>query len=446
MISFLGVVFTLLIAAGVVFRRDSLPWVLSAAFAFLASSGFLVAGQSIVVYYGVAIVMIVLAVVRVRLRNLLLVVLRTRTGLTSLLVFALWTLLVTLVGPTLFAGTPVLNPREGLDQGVAEPALLTPHISNFAQSAYLLIGVATVVVLGTGTAAAPRLPATGFALGTVLSSTRSLLPESVQREVFDNSSNVTYTTGSIDGVERMRGIFSEPSGLGAFSVTAAVFFVMTASRTTGWPRYLSLGMSVWALVNASLSGSGTALVGGLALLAVIAAQAVYTFLSGHSRVSPSALVGTVLAVPVGMIVGPALYLAATDTVDDKVTGSSYANRSSADRYSVELSLDTYGVGVGLGSHRPSSFVAMMLACTGVLGLVFFVVAVTAILRGAVRDREFQPAAWALVSLLFSKIVAGPDLSDPTMWFLLAVCANAAWRPGRCPAVPVGASRIAVLDG
>ena len=28
----------------------------------------------------------------------------------------------------------------------------------------------------------------------------------------------------------------------------------------------------------------------------------------------------------------------------------------------------------------------------------------------------------------SKVVAGPDLSDPLMWFLLAICANGAWNP------------------
>ena len=367
-------------------------------------------------YYPVAIVLILSSAARTRFSDVFVADLRARAGLPSLLAFGGWALAVTLVGPVLFAGIPVLNPRDGIDAGIADPAALAPQISNFAQSVYLVLGILTVVTLGAIPTLSPRIPSIGFAVGTVLSSLRSLLPQSAQRAIFDNSGNVTYTAGSVNGVERMRGIFSEPSSLGAFSVTAAVFFVMTASRTRGWPRYLSLGMAVWALANASLSGSGTALVGGLAVLALITAQAVHSYLVGRSQVSASALVAGLLAAPIGIIVGPALYGLAMTMVDNKVDSSSYANRSAADRFSLDLSLQTYGFGVGVGSNRPSSFLAMLLSCTGVLGTLLFVAGFLTILLGALRDREFQPTAWALFSLMFSKVVAGPDLSDPTMWF------------------------------
>ena len=139
------------------------------------------------------------------------------------------------------------------------------------------------------------------------------------------------------------------------------------------------------------------------------------------------MVGAAIALPAAIVVAPSLYRSAAGVVGDKVGSSSYENRSTADLFSVDLTWRTYGLGVGVGANRPSSFATMVLSSTGVLGATLFVVAFLAILARAVRVREFQPAAWALVSLMFSKLVAGPDLSDPVMWFLLAVCAHAAWR-------------------
>jgi hypothetical protein len=407
-------------------RRDALPWLLSAACCFMATAGVVVADQNVQIYYVVAAVLIARAVVGVRKDQFLGMDMRERPGLAPLIAFGFWTVLVTAASPFVFASTPVLNPRDGIDDGVAHPALLTYQISNFAQSGYLIFGIALVAVLGSIKGLSPRLPAAGLALGTVLSSLRTLLPESVAEDLFDNSPNVSYTTGSLNGVERMRGIFSEPSSLGGFEVTAAVFFVMMASRTRGHERYLCLGLAAWALVNAVLSGSGTALIGGMLILAVIAGHALYSYGVGNSRVSAPAFVASILAVPTLIVVGPTLYLSAAGVVGDKVGSSSYANRSTANLFSIDLTWQTYGVGVGVGANRPSSFAATLLSCTGVLGTALYAFAFVVILAGAVRVHRFQPAAWALVSLMFSKLVAGPDLSDPTMWFLLAICANAAW--------------------
>ena len=440
-ISTLGGLSVLFVIWSVMLRREALPWLLSAACCFTATAGVIVAGQNVQIYYLVAVVLLGIAMIGMRKDRLLALDLGDRPGLAPLIAFAAWAILVTAASPFVFAGTPVLNPRDGIDDGVAHPALLTHQISNVAQSGYLLCGVALVAVLGSIYGLSARLPAMGLGLGTALSSLRSLLPPSVAENLFDNSPNVSFTTGSLNGVERMRGIFSEPSGLGGFEVTAAVFFVMTASRTEGRVRYLSLGMATWALVNAVLSGSGTALVGGLLILAVITMHALYSYGVGKSRVSVPALVTSILALPTLIVVGPALYRSAAGIVGDKVGSSSYTNRSTADAFSMDLSWQTYGIGVGVGANRPSSFAAMLLSCTGALGATLFTIAFVTILAAAVPLRPFQPTAWALVSLMFSKLVAGPDLSDPTMWFLLAVCANAAWHRRTAGSQPVGGGPV-----
>ena len=435
MISILGAIFGLLALAGLLGRREVLPWSLSAGVCFQGSIGIIVAGENVQAFYIVAIVLILTALGGLHLQKLFAHDLTTEPGLRPLVAFAAWSLLVTATAPAVFEGIDVLRPRDGIDDGVADPAALAYQISNLAQSGYLLIGVGLVVVLGSRPVLDPRLPAAGLAIGTVLSSVKELLPTNVQQAFFDNSPNVHIS----DELDRMRGIFPEPSALGGFSVTAAVFFVVAASQSQGWRRYPSLALGLWALVNAFLSGSGTALVGGLLILGVIAVMAVYSALAGLTRVSPGALVVSILVVPLAIVAGPSIYASANGLVGDKVDSTSYANRTAADLFSLNLTGQTYGVGVGVGANRPSSFLAALLSTTGVLGTALFVVAFAVVLRGAIRSRPHQAAAWALVALTFSKVVAVPDLSDPLMWTLLAVCAHATWSP-RAPGRASGSRR------
>ena len=424
MISTIGTIFLLLIVVGLIFRPAILPWCLSAGVCFAGSAGILIAGQNVQVFYLVAVAMLGAAVARLRMRAVLSANLDTYGGMRPLTAFLVWTLLVTATAPFIFTGIHVLNPRDGIDDGIANPATLTYQISNFAQSGYLFFGVAIVILCGTARALSPWVAGVGLATGTVLSSLRFLMPENLAAELFDSSPNV-HISGE---VERMRGIFAEPSALGGFEVTAAVFFVIGASRAQGWQRYLCLTLGIWALTNAVLSGSGTALIGGLLILAVIGVQAAYRAVAGVSKISVPSLVATILALPVLVIVGPSMYAGANGLVGSKVDSSSYANRGSADTFSYLLTGQTYGIGVGLGANRPSSFVAFLLSNSGVPGTLLFTAAFAVILRRALRSHAHQPPAWALVALMCSKVVAGPDLSDPLMWFLLAICANGAWNP------------------
>lgn len=428
MITIVGAVFSLFIVVFATVRRDLLPWLLSAAMPFTATASFIVAGQSIVAYYVVALVIIVLGVVGVTLRGLLALDLSSKPGLLVMVAFGTWAVVITVVGPIIFSGLAVLNPRDGIDQGIRDPATLSPQISNFAQATYLIIGIATVIVVGGVRNLSPRLPALGFAMGTVLSSLKLMLPPELQRSLFDNSTNVAYTAGTFNGIERMRGIFSEPAALGGFSTASMVFFLLTASSLRGSPRTLCLAMSAWAFTNTVLSFSGGAVVSGLAILAVLFIVAIRKYVAGRSSVSGTGLFASLMIIPFGILFGPLAYGFVTLIQDDKTGSSSFANRSAADSFSMVLSTQSFGLGVGLGSNRPSSFFAMLLSCTGVLGTALFLLAVSAIVIGALRAGVmYSPSVWALFALLIGKVVSGPDLSDPLMWLLIAVCANASWR-------------------
>ena len=441
MIGILGGIFTVVLAILARTRPDWLPWLLSAAMPFVATAAYVVAGQSIVIYHVIAIVVVFLAIRSTPHGGLLAADLESRPGFRPLVAFGLWATAVTIVAPIIFTGIQVLNPREGIDAGVSDPAELAPQISNLAQVGYLTIGIATVAAIGSMPSLSPRLPAAGFAVGTVLSSAKSLLPLSLQQSLFDNSTNVGYTTGAFNGIERLRGVFSEPGALGAFSVSAMVFFALTASTVRGRSRQLCVVMAIWAFINIVLTFSGGAIISGVIILAVLAARACARYVTSRSTVSATALVASLLLVPTAIVAGPTVDAFVAQVVDDKKSSASYENRNAADAFSYDLAHQTSGIGVGVGSNRPSSFFAMLISCTGVLGVALFVLAIVLILTGATRaGPQWRPLVWTVIATLVGKVISGPDLSEPVMWFLLALCAHAAWSkrvsltPPRLPAI------------
>jgi hypothetical protein len=431
-VTVVGQVFLLALVYCVALRRPAIPWVLSASTPFVATASVISSGNSVTPFFLLLLVIVAIPVLGWLYRPVD-TALAAEPGRTSLLLFGLWATVISLLGPIYFAGTPVLDPRSGIDAEVQFPSLLQFGISNFAQVLYLLLGLAMVIYVGQVPGVSPQLPSIGFAIGTVFSTLRLVLSEDLTRELFDTAPNIRYINTTPDGQERLRGIFSEPSALATFSITALVFFAMSAARSTGRLRAFSLVMAAWCLLNLGLSSSGTALIGGLIVTGLLGGHALYRFASGRSRWSPLAVFGVFLSIPVVIVVLPLLYGSANGVIGDKVQSDSYAARSAADLFSLDLVGQTLGWGVGLGSNRPSSFLSMLLSCTGVIGTGLFFFAVARLVGGAYRIPAFQPSAWALVALLVTKCVTGPDMSEQPMWILMAVCANAAWRgPATAP--------------
>ena len=430
----LGQVFLLAIACCIAFRRTAIPWVLSAAMPFVASASVIASGNGITPLFMLLLVIFAIPVLDWINRSSD-TSLGREPGRTPLLLFGLWTTAISLLGPIYFAGIPVLDPRSGIDDEVQFPSLLAFNISNIAQVAYLLLGLAMVVYIGRAPGVSPHLASVGLAIGSVLSTLRLVLPKDLSRELLDTSPSIRYINTTPDGQERLRGVFSEPSALATFSITALVFFALSSTQSTGKRRVFNLVMTGWCLVNLGLSGSGTALVGGLIVTGLLIVQALSRFCSGRARWSQNAVFASFLIVPVLIVVLPLLYGSANGVIGDKVQSTSYVARSSADLFSLNLAAQSMGLGVGLGSNRPSSYLAMLLSCTGIIGTTLFFYGLVRLVHGAYRIRGFQPSAWALIALIVTKCVAGPDMSEQPMWMLMAVCANAAWRAHR-PSEPL----------
>lgn len=343
-------------------------------------------------------------------------------GCLLLAVFFAWSLLVTLAAPLLFDGQLLTHP--GADQLVAG----TITSSNVAQIVYLFLGICVVVYLARSEAAGPWVLGTALGACLVLSFARYLalqLDLPFPGNFFDSSPNFIYIETVAGGGERVRGILSEPAALANTCVTGAAYFLARSADVRGARRYGCLGVAGIAAFLGSVSTSATFVVAGLTSAAIFLGLAGFGFLARRVRIS--LVLGLLVCCSiVGIaVVAPRVIDFVRTTIDLKLGSGSFDERSSADAVAIEVFLDTFGFGVGLGASRPSSFIPTLLSSVGLVGALLFVAALTTLLLSTRRDREARPVVYALAAFMIVKIISGPDLSDPTgtLWLSLGVLAR-----------------------
>ena len=342
-----------------------------------------------------------------------------------LLFFLIWSVLVTLVAPVLFDGMTVSVP--------AGPPRLTATAfttSNIAQVVYLALGVAVVLLLARSPRSGPEIIGLLAGLTTLLSLWRYLhqltglpFPEGV----LDNSPSFAYIETAPNDVERFRGISSEPAGLAGSSLVTIAYMLPRSLQVRGWRRAGALLVAAAAAYLGVISTSATFVVAGVAIALIAGLASAAGFLLRRTPVSAIASVVSCVLVVVAVWILPIATDFVETTVNDKVSSDSFTERSSANSTSLGVFIDTFGLGVGLGANRASSFVPSLLSTTGILGTLLFVAAVATLIRRSAPVREYRPVLWALVGLLVAKVIAGPDLSDTTgvLWISLGLLSHAA---------------------
>jgi hypothetical protein len=106
---------------------------------------------------------------------------------------------------------------------------------------------------------------------------------------------------------------------------------------------------------------------------------------------------------------------------NKPESLSYHSRLASDIYSFKLFLDTYFIGVGLGSHRSSSLLSTLLSTTGIIGIIFFILYIYIFLKYTykeLKDIPYSPYFYLIPSVLISMFIALPDITFPTFWQFL----------------------------
>jgi hypothetical protein len=114
-----------------------------------------------------------------------------------------------------------------------------------------------------------------------------------------------------------------------------------------------------------------------------------------------------------------------DATLNKSASASALERGMWNAQSIQNFFDTFGMGVGLGSTRSSSWPISVLAQLGAIGSVGFIIAVAALATGPLRLRE--PGVGPLAASASCAALAwmagssfGGNAADPNMLFFLAM--------------------------
>ena len=345
-------------------------------------------------------------------------------GAPLLLFFFGWSVLITLVAPIAFDGLTVYTP---LGEGRLTAGYLTS--SNLAQIIYLALGICVFLFLARSAKAGPEIIGLLVTTATLLSLWRYLnqtfglpFPEGV----FDNSPGFEYIESAPGNIERFRGIFSEPSGVAGCSLVTVAYMLPRALQLQGARRISALLIAGVAVFLGVISTSTTFVVAGLAVALIAVVTFILRFVLRRTGMSAlGSVVGCGLVIA-GLWVLPLVADFVETAVNDKISSASFTERSSANTGALEVLLNSFGMGAGLGSNRASSFIPTLLSTTGVVGTVVFAAAVAVLIRRGSAVRRYRPVVWALVSLLIGKVVAGPDLHDTSgvLWMSLGLLSGA----------------------
>lgn len=247
-------------------------------------------------------------------------------------------------------------------------------------------------------------------------------------------SSDAWDQGMGEDSRRPSGPFAEPSNL-AYFYAMYVFYFWASFRLTGaFADEIFLLISLAVMV---ISTSTTAYM----VLAMFAPLAVIDRMTGGGATAAPAerrepTIGLRQLVPILVFVlavwGLVQFLLQNndivhgvieDQIVNKGSSDSYEFRSFANQMALRILFDTYGLGIGLGSHRPSSGLLSLLIGPGVLGTLLFGLFVASVLRApatAELARASKAIRWAALGPLVSHLMTVPDFQSLSLWSPLAL--------------------------
>jgi hypothetical protein len=391
-VSYASVIFFVLIAWSVAARPGTVLVLLLASVPFLSLALLppeITAGMTLLpqIMFAVVLVLKVVAPEAVALSPKLLSALQFRK-LGCLALFFLFGILATLIMPTMFEGVVVVMPMRNTLGGAA---LISPIQANFTQSGYVTLSVMTAFAVTlmadepgfTKTLLAGLLAGGAACLATgLIDIAASFTGMESLLEPFRNAQYAYLTNaGTGVGLRRVVGFTPEASAYGPICVQfAAVVVFVRDLYAKSLHRKFATVLAVGLLIMAVLSTSSTAYA-GLAILGLVYSgnwirRAIFPSPVGRSGLLGELLVGLALSIMLLflVIVRLDLFDPLFDLIDEvilrKPMSASFLERSQWNSVAWDTIASTWGLGIGFGSTRTSSWFTAVISNAGLIGAAF----------------------------------------------------------------------------
>ncbi|HJS84724.1 MAG TPA: hypothetical protein VJ779_04635 [Acetobacteraceae bacterium] len=247
---------------------------------------------------------------------------------------------------------------------------------------------------------------------------------------------------AIGTVPRIQGSFSEPAGLAVYllGLSFCCAWLVAHGQRTMRPDLL-LGLAILVILLSTSTTGLVCLFIGLPLLLTLAALRGDRYVRTRlQRLVVLLAVGGSLAIGPIFVLKPDLLKQVDEVVQgtlSKQEGDSYNDRTALDEAALATVGQTYGLGVGWGSFRPSSLIPGLLANGGVFGVAMLIwlggrVARLAT-RAAAKTRDHPGGilvsgfSAALCGQLAAAVISAPTITSTAFFLQLGCVVGAAAR-------------------
>jgi hypothetical protein len=373
---------------------------------------------------------------------------RTFKGEKWMILFATLAIVSAFTLPFVFAGIPVYEQHVGIDDGFFIRPPLAFRNANLTHSLSLLLGV--LVVIGAAQCVRGRIFSRNaymftfyflvaiIAVQFLCSITGIPFPYEALQNHAGRSMQIVDPT---DFASRYAGTFTESSGVGAVLIWFTVGFL--AERLKFGRSLIPALMGLSALLLARSSAALAAITVVIVLLSFWHPVFRLPFYINVLRLRRVGLLLVLGGVLLGLVIFSPLRNSLIEVTLQKQESGSFINRIASDAYALDLFVMTKGVGVGMGSNRPSSLITSLLSTVGLLGLVVFLMAYFKLLSNAAR--KHPDLLWAGLGFFLFLVLSGPDYDNPWVWVFLAYVVQTA-QLSEVKELAASATDLPVLSG